>query len=91
MKQIAELTDAEGVALMDALRVSTKVYNTSFHSVEDMMCALYPAAEVEPILRWQVERAFATNEWVRVGKVVDALTAQVPAVKKARWNGWSRL
>lgn len=89
--KIADLTDAEGVALIDCLSVSTKTYTTLAPSVEDMMNLLRPAPAVEPIIRWQVERAFNDRDWVFVGKVTDAITEQIPFTNRARWSGWSRL
>ena len=91
---IATFTDAQGVTLMDTLRVSTKVYNSSFNNIADALVLLGISEHTEDIAECYVvdyaQRMLDASPtgWVRMGKVVDQISDMILSTKIGRWQGY---
>lgn len=91
-EQVEFLSAADGVALMDMLRVPNAMYNASYQDSEKMITdlgALFPSNGAHLIFIQQIERAFDEGDgWVRVRDVLTKIKGAVPADKQALWSGW---
>lgn len=91
-QRIEILNDADGVALMDTLRVSTKVYNSTYSTPEALLSALNittPASTADDlVMEHEVRGAFRHAEYVRVGPLTDRIRNAVPGALWARWSGY---
>lgn len=93
MPLFEQLTDGEGVGLVDYLNMPTGTYNRSFNSAQDMLAGAFYIYDVEntldQLIVGEVENAFlnSSNGWVRVGKVVDSIQYKVSGKIPPRWRG----